>query len=254
MLHKHLQITCYQYLTSNVLLKDTEVGKSENHFTVHVHLRLYYSVHCSITDGSGWFTIFQCCSRTSIFAFWWSLQVLIIQKKSKISFITLLLFIIYRAKYICTNGIQYSEGSVVVLSVVIQSRFGLIKDVLIYDVDDCVLVCEILECEGFVEHFHAYNVCRQNPILLSFCKQTDFKDYHTLSLHQKGTSLYIVTKYHLLWLLSHYLDKLFFLNVKLWMFEKIHTFGVLTHSWCVVLYGVLCTLVFSRCVHSDHSG
>ena len=50
---RHQHLICYQYLTSNVLLKDTEVGKSENHFTLHVYLRLYYSVHCSITDGSG---------------------------------------------------------------------------------------------------------------------------------------------------------------------------------------------------------
>lgn len=59
----------------------------------------------------------------------------------------------YRAKYVCIDGTKYSTGGVVVLDMDTYPTFGLILDVLIYDVDDYVFVCEELESECFVEHF-----------------------------------------------------------------------------------------------------
>ena len=50
--------------------------------------------------------------------------------------------------------------------------FGSIFDILLVDVDLPLFVCEILEVEGFVEHYHAYTVVKQKPTPLTICRQS----------------------------------------------------------------------------------
>ena len=76
--------------------------------------------------------------------------------------------------------------------------FGSIFDILLVDVDLPLFVCELLEVEGFVEHYHAYTVVKQKPTPLTICRQSDFSDFHVLGLYKHGSAFYVVPKYHLL--------------------------------------------------------
>ena len=111
------------------------------------------------------------------------------------------LFVIYRANYVEINGIRYSNGCVVVLNTsAVIPIFGCVIDVLLTDVDNCLFVCEELQSEEFVEHFHAYKVNREiaDAIPLVICKHKEFSDYHVLGLYKHDDSMYVVPKYHLI--------------------------------------------------------
>lgn len=74
-------------------------------------------------------------------------------------------------------------------------RFGLIKDVIVLDVDDYFLVCEALETECFNSHFHAYEVSRYCLPSFVFVKQISLADYSVLGLYKKGDAHFVVLKY-----------------------------------------------------------
>lgn len=104
----------------------------------------------------------------------------------------------YRTSYAEIDGVRYSKGSVVVLSTKeVLPTFGHIIDIILTDVDVCTFVCEVLHSEGFVEHFHAYEVTCPKPIPIVFCKKNDLSDYHVLSICKQHQSMYVVQKYHL---------------------------------------------------------
>ena len=74
-------------------------------------------------------------------------------------------------------------------------RFGLIKDVIVLDVDDYFLVCEVLETECFNSHFHAYEVSRYCPPSFVFVKQVSLADHSMLGLYKKADKYFIALKY-----------------------------------------------------------
>ena len=74
-------------------------------------------------------------------------------------------------------------------------RFGLIKDVIVLDVDDYFLVCEVLETECFNSHFHVYEVSRYCPPSFVFIKQVSLADHSMLGLYKKADKYFIVLKY-----------------------------------------------------------
>lgn len=81
------------------------------------------------------------------------------------------------------------------LSVEPLFRFGLIKDVIVLDVDDYFLVCEALETECFNSHFHAYEVSHYCPPSFDFVKQDSLADHSMLGLYKKAGKFFVVLKY-----------------------------------------------------------
>ena len=62
--------------------------------------------------------------------------------------------------------------------------FGVIEDVMVFDVDVCYLACEVLITDCFVNHFHAYQVYRQQPQQYFFCKQKNLFDHTVLAAYE----------------------------------------------------------------------
>ena len=107
--------------------------------------------------------------------------------------------IIIRTKWAQLEGVRYSTSCIVVLSTdSLNPIFGQIIDILLINIKQCLLVCEVLETEGFDEHYHAYVVTKQTPTPLTFCKQSDLSDFHTLGVYKHKGEMFIVPKYHLL--------------------------------------------------------
>ena len=90
-----------------------------------------------------------------------------------------------------TGGIQiyreqnnYVEGCVVVLdSLEVLLKFGVIINVLLIKPDEPCLVCELLKTQEFSTHFHSYVVQRDKPIPIVFCKPDELSDHHSLGLY-----------------------------------------------------------------------
>ena len=74
-------------------------------------------------------------------------------------------------------------------------KFGLIKDVIVLEVDDYFLVCEALETECFNSHFHAYEVSHYCPPSFVFVKQVSLADHSMLGLYKKADKYFVVLKY-----------------------------------------------------------
>lgn len=66
------------------------------------------------------------------------------------------------------------SGGVLILSGEPNYSFGLIVDVVVFDVDNYFLVYEILNTDCFNAHLHAYEVSHSVPHAHSFVKQTWF--------------------------------------------------------------------------------
>ena len=71
-------------------------------------------------------------------------------------------------------------------------QFGLVTDIIIFNVDDYFLVCEMLQTEYFNYHLHAYKVNHCTHPSFMFLKQTDLADHAVLGLYRN----YVVLKYH----------------------------------------------------------
>lgn len=92
-------------------------------------------------------------------------------------------------------GTRYKAGGVVVLSVEEDYKFGLICDVIVFDVDDYYLVCEELSTDGFNSHFHAHEVSHDRKPSFAFVKQSDLVDHSVLGLYKKADTCFVVSKY-----------------------------------------------------------
>lgn len=101
----------------------------------------------------------------------------------------------YRLRWIEVLGTTYKPGGIVILSVQLQPRFGLISDIIVFDVDNYSLVCEVLHTECFHRHYHAYEVSHDTSPSFVFVKQSDLADHSVLGLYKKG-SHFVSLKYH----------------------------------------------------------
>ena len=100
-----------------------------------------------------------------------------------------------RTKWIELKETRYSLGCIVVLNS--SPTFGLLIDILLTDVDEHLFVCETLKLERYAEHLHAYEVAREKPTPIAFCKQRDLSDYHPLALYKLTDAMYNVPKYNI---------------------------------------------------------
>ena len=100
------------------------------------------------------------------------------------SIIIMILLHMCRVTWIKVLGTRYSPGRVVVLSVQLVHLFGLICDVLTFDVSVYFLVCETLITECFCSHYHAYEVSYDNSPVYIFVKQSDLADHSVLGLYK----------------------------------------------------------------------
>ena len=93
------------------------------------------------------------------------------------------------------QGTRYSVGCIIVLNS--SPTFGLLIDILLTDVDEHLFVCEALKLERYAEYLHAYEVAREKPTPIAFCKQRNLSDYHPLALYKLTDAMYIVPKYNI---------------------------------------------------------
>lgn len=78
------------------------------------------------------------------------------------------------------------------LTVDLLPSFGLIADILVFDVDNYYLVCEVLYTECFRSHYHAYVVNREPSPSFVFVKQSELADHSVLGFYK---SQYVSLKY-----------------------------------------------------------
>ena len=99
------------------------------------------------------------------------------------------------------NGIVYKPGGIVVLEIDLVPTFGIIADILVLDVDNYYLVCEIASTECFNSHFHAYEIEKIiNPVYL-VCQVNQLADHYMLSAYKLSTysnTLFVPLKYNLM--------------------------------------------------------
>ena len=93
---------------------------------------------------------------------------------------------------------KYRVGDVVTLTS--DPQFGMIKDIVITQQDECILV--LGEMDSFAQlHFHAYEVSLLTTNTV--CKLTDIADHHPLTQHNSfctHTPLkqFVCLKYHIM--------------------------------------------------------
>ena len=101
-----------------------------------------------------------------------------------------------RLHWIEVLGTIYKPGGVVVLSVDLLPKFGYISDIIVFDVDNYSLVCEVLHTECFHKHYHAYEVSHDTAPSFVFVKQSDLADHSVLGLYK--LSRFVSLKYHIM--------------------------------------------------------
>ena len=60
--------------------------------------------------------------------------------------------------------------------------FGEIKNIFVYDIDECLFVVQEYVTECFVSHFHSYEVTYREPASYRLCHPKNLVDYYPLSL------------------------------------------------------------------------
>ncbi len=99
------------------------------------------------------------------------------------------------------NGIVYKPGGIVVLKIDLVPTFGIIVDILVLDVDNYFLVCEIVSTECFNSHFHAYELEKIIYPTYLLRQVNQLPDHYMLSAYKLSTypnTLFVSLKYNLL--------------------------------------------------------
>ena len=60
-----------------------------------------------------------------------------------------------------------------------------------------MFVCDVLTTEGYVEHFHAFEVSKETPTPLAFHSPKELADYHILGLYTLNRAMYVVPNYYI---------------------------------------------------------
>lgn len=103
-----------------------------------------------------------------------------------------------RVKQASVASTKYRVGDVVTLTS--APDFGVIKDIVITQQDECILL--LGEMESVAQpHFHAYEVSLLATSTV--CKLTDLADHHPLTLHCNFCTLspsqqFVCLKYHIM--------------------------------------------------------
>ena len=78
---------------------------------------------------------------------------------------------------------MYKSGAIVILESSLLYRFGEIKNILVFGVDEYFLVVQEYTTECFVSQFHSYDVTSKQPPVYRLCQPKHLVDYHPLSAH-----------------------------------------------------------------------
>ena len=75
-------------------------------------------------------------------------------------------------------------------------NFGLIHDILVFDVDTYYIVCEeLVTC--FQSHFHSYEVMHKECMTFSLSKISSLIDHNVIGLYNRSGSNFVTLKYYL---------------------------------------------------------
>lgn len=105
---------------------------------------------------------------------------------------------IFRLSWVEVDGSVYHTGDVVVLKNELLPTFGVIKDIIVMDVNGYFFVTEVLTTENFVEHYHSFEITKQSPTIYDICQQKSLADHHVLSAYDVENSTMIPLKYYLI--------------------------------------------------------
>lgn len=61
--------------------------------------------------------------------------------------------------------------------------FGLIRDIIVFDVDCFHFICEVLQVDHFSHHFHSYQVYTKSPPHYICCEHSDVYDHTALEMY-----------------------------------------------------------------------
>lgn len=100
--------------------------------------------------------------------------------------------------WIQVNGTDYKPGGIVVLKVELNPTFGIIYDILVFDVDQYLLVCEELITVHFNSNLHAFHVSYPDRQSFLICTPSDLADYNVLGLYKQSGSYFVTLKYYLI--------------------------------------------------------
>ena len=104
---------------------------------------------------------------------------------------------IYRLSWLQISGSVYHCGDVVVLKYGLLPTFGVVQDVIVFDVTVFYIVAEVLVTECFVEHYHSFEVSKQTATEYMICEIKHLVDHHVLGLYNVSGSLFVSLKYYL---------------------------------------------------------
>ena len=83
------------------------------------------------------------------------------------------------------------------LSMNLVPNFGLIHDILVFDVDTYYIVCEELVTLCFQSHFHSYEVMHKESMTFSISKTSSLIDHNVIGLYNRSGSNFVTLKYYL---------------------------------------------------------
>ena len=95
------------------------------------------------------------------------------------------------------KGTTYKKKSIVVIEMNLLPVSGVIEDIIVLDTD-YYFVCSVYKTNFYFDHFHAFEVCEQSPLIYHVCKQTELYDYTPLSAYKINSNTYIALKYQLI--------------------------------------------------------
>ena len=91
----------------------------------------------------------------------------------------------------------YKPGYFVVLESSLLPLFGEIKDILVYNVDECVFVIQTYTTLCYLNHFHSYEVSK-DPGSFQALQPSHLIDYHPLFLYTLPNNKTVIPlKYYL---------------------------------------------------------
>ena len=99
-------------------------------------------------------------------------------------------------KWIKIKGTVYKNGCIVVLSVNLTPVFGRLRSIVVHDVNNYLLVCNVMNTICFSKHYHSYEVEETPEIVL--VNHSDLYDHTPLSLYHVFNCLYVSLKYYLI--------------------------------------------------------
>ena len=102
-----------------------------------------------------------------------------------------------RLSWVQVGGSTYHFGDVVVLKYDLLPTFGVIHDLIVFDVTEFFIVAEVLITQCFVDHYHSFEVSKQPLKEYSICPIKDLIDHHVLGLYNIADSFFVPLKYYL---------------------------------------------------------